>query len=136
MAVTLVGVALLLVLAAQAGILRPEVRVVAGAGLAAGLVAAGWRLNRRPGGRVGTIALAATGIATAYIDVIAITTIYGWASAPIGLVLAAVVAVAGLLLARRWDAEHLGLLVLVPLIGIAPVVADGFTPVSSASCWR
>jgi uncharacterized membrane protein len=127
-AVTLVGVALLLVLAAQAGILRPEVRLVAGAALAAVLVAAGWLLNRRPGGRVGAIALAATGIATAYIDVIAVTTIYGWVSAPVGLVLAAIVAVAGLLLARRWDTEHLGLLVLVPLIGLAPVVADGFTP--------
>ena len=119
---------LLLVLAAQAGILRPEVRVVAGAALAAVLVAAGWLLNRRPGGRVGAIALAATGIATAYIDVIAVTTIYGWVSAPVGLVMAAIVAVAGLLLARRWDTEHLGLLVLVPLIGLAPVVADGFTP--------
>jgi predicted membrane protein DUF2339 len=127
-AVTLVGVALLLVLAAQAGILRPEVRVAAGAALAAVLVAAGWLLNRRPGGRVGAIALAATGIATAYIDVIAVTTIYGWVSAPVGLVMAAIVAVAGLLLARRWDTEHLGLLVLVPLIGLAPVVADGFTP--------
>jgi uncharacterized membrane protein len=127
-AVTLVGVALLLVLAAQAGILRPEVRVVAGAALAAVLVAAGWLLNRRPGGRVGAIALAATGIATAYIDVIAVTTIYGWVSAPVGLMMAAIVAVAGLWLARRWDTEHLGLLVLVPLIGLAPVVADGFTP--------
>ena len=39
----------------------------------------GW-LNRRPGGRVGAIALAATGIAAAYIDVIAVTTIYGWVS--------------------------------------------------------
>ncbi|MGH3580539.1 MAG: DUF2339 domain-containing protein [Mycobacterium sp.] len=126
-AVTLVGVALLLVLAAQAGILRPEVRVFAGAALAAGLVGAAWRLKQRPGGRVGAIALAATGIAAAYIDVIAVTTVYDWVSPPIGLVIAAVVGCAGLLLARRWDTEHLGLLVLVPLIGLAPVVADGFT---------
>jgi uncharacterized membrane protein len=127
-AVTLVGVALLLVLAAQAGILRPGFRVVAGAALAAALVGVGWRLNAKPGGRVGAIALAATGIAAAYIDVIAVTTIYHWVAAPVGLVIAAVVAFGGLLLARRWDAQHLGSLVLVPLIGLGPVVADGFTP--------
>ena len=49
-AVTLIGVVLLLVLAAQAGILRPEMRVGAGAVLAVGLVAVGARINRRPGG--------------------------------------------------------------------------------------
>ena len=126
-AVTLVGVVLLLVLAAQAGILRPEFRVAAGAVLAGALVGAGWWLNTRRGGRVGAIALAATGIAAAYIDVIAITTIYAWVPAPVGLVLAAVVAGGGLTLARRWDSEQLGLLVLVPLIGLGPVVADGIT---------
>ncbi|MDT5311330.1 MAG: hypothetical protein QOE74_350 [Mycobacterium sp.] len=126
-AVTLVGVALLLVLAAQAGVLRPEFRVFAGAALAAGLVGAAWRLNGRPGGRVGAIALAATGIAAAYIDVIAVTTIYQWVPAPVGLAIAAAVAIAGLMLSRRWDTEHLGLLVLVPLLGLAPVVAGGIT---------
>jgi uncharacterized membrane protein len=126
-AVTLIGVVLLLVLAAQAGILRPEFRVTAGAVLAAALVGVAWWLNNRPGGRVGAIALAATGVAAAYIDVIALTTIYGWVSAPIGLILAAVIAGGGLTLARRWDSEHLGLLVVVPLIGLAPIVADGVT---------
>ncbi|MGA5540420.1 DUF2339 domain-containing protein [Mycobacterium sp. NPDC051198] len=126
-AVTLTGVVLLLVLAAQAGILRPEFRVGAGAVLAAGLVGAGWWLHRRPGGRVGAIALAATGVAAAYIDVIAVTTIYEWVAAPIGLLLAAVIGGGGLLLARRWNSEQLGLLVLVPLIALAPVVTDGVT---------
>ncbi|MDT5000390.1 MAG: hypothetical protein QOK12_2495 [Mycobacterium sp.] len=126
-AVTLVGVVLLLVLAAQAGILRPEFRVAAGAVLAGALVGVGWWLNTRPGGRVGAIALAATGIAAAYMDVIAVTTIYGWVTAPVGLVLAAIVAGGGLTLARRWDSEHLGLLVLVPLIALGPVVTDGIT---------
>lgn len=126
-AVTLVGVALLVVLAAQAGILRPEFRVVAGAAMAAGLVAVAWRLIERPGGRVGAIALAATGIAAAYLDVIAVTTIYHWVSAPAGLAIAGMVAVSGLMLSRRWDAERLGLLVLIPLLGLGPVVADGLT---------
>jgi Predicted membrane protein (DUF2339) len=126
-AVTLIGVVLLLVLAAQAGILRPEIRVGAGALLATGLVAAADWLYARPGGRVGAIALAATGIAAAYMDVIALTTIYGWVSAPVGLAVAAGIGGGGLTLARRWDSEHLGLLVLVPLVVLAPIVTGGIT---------
>ena len=126
-AVTLIGVVLLLVLAAQAGILRPEIRVGAGALLAGALVGVAVRLYTRPGGRVGAIALAATGIAAAYMNVIAVTTIYDWVSAPVGLVLAAVIGGGGLTLARRWDSQHLGLLVLVPLIVLAPIVTDGIT---------
>lgn len=125
--VTLIGVVFLLVLAAQAGILRPEIRVAAGVALAAGLLTAGVWLYARPGGRVGAIALAATGIAAAYIDVIAITTIYEWVSAPVGLVIAAGIGGAGLTLARRWDSQRLGLLVLVPLIALAPVVVGSVT---------
>ena len=126
-AVTLIGVVLLLVLAAQAGILRPEIRVGAGVVLAAALVAAAGWLYARPGGRVGAVALAATGIAAAYMDVIAVTTIYQWVPAPIGLAIAAVIGGGGLTLARHWDSQHLGLLVLVPLIALAPVVTDGIT---------
>jgi uncharacterized membrane protein len=126
-AVTLIGVVLLLVLAAQAGILRPEFRVAGGAVLAIALVAAGVWLYMRPGGRVGAIALAATGVAAAYMDVIAVTTIYDWVPAPVGLAIAAVIGGGGLTLARRWNSEHLGLLVLVPLIGLAPVATDGIT---------
>ncbi|WP_328855953.1 DUF2339 domain-containing protein [Williamsia herbipolensis] len=122
--VTLVGVVLLLVLAAQAGILRPEVRVGAGGLLAAALVAIGAR-DRRRGSRVGPIALVATGIGTAYLDIVATTRIYHWLPAAAGLVLAGVVALGGLSLARRWGSEHLALLVVVPLIGAAPFVAGG-----------
>ena len=126
-AVTLIGVVLLLVLAAQAGILRPEIRVAAGAALAAGLVGAAVWLKSRPGGRTGAIALAATGIAAAYMDVVAVTTIYEWVAAPVGLAVSAVIGGAGLALARRWSSEQLGVLVLVPLLVLAPVVVGGIT---------
>jgi uncharacterized membrane protein len=126
-AVTLVGVVLLLVLAAQAGLLRPEFRVAAGGGLAVALVSVAACLYRRPGGRVGAIALAATGIAAAYMDVIAVTSVYGWVSAPVGLLVAAIIGGGGLTLARRWDSQHLGVLVLVPLLVLAPVVVGGIT---------
>ncbi|MHA7649626.1 DUF2339 domain-containing protein [Mycobacterium sp. ML4] len=124
-AVTLIGVVLLLVLAAQAGLLRPEIRVAGGTALAGALVGVAGRLRGRPGGRTGAIALAATGIAAAYLDVIAVVTIYKWVSAPVGLLLAALVGGAGLALARRWDSEQLSLLVLVPLIALAPVLTHG-----------
>jgi uncharacterized membrane protein len=126
-AVTLIGVVLLVVLAAQAGILRPEIRVGAGALLAGGLVWVGTRLKRRSGGRVGAIALAATGIAAAYIDVIAVTSIYDWVAPAISLIIASAIGGSGLLLARRWDSEQLGLLVFVPLTILAPIVTDGIT---------
>jgi hypothetical protein len=95
--------------------------------LAGALVAAAGWLYARPGGRVGAIALAATGIAAAYMDVITVTTIYEWAPAPIGLAVAAVIGAGGLTLARRWDSQQLGLLVVVPLIALAPVVTGGIT---------
>lgn len=126
-AVTLIGVVLLVVLAAQAGLLAPPVRVAAGAVLAGALIAGALWLSARPDGRVGAIALAATGIATAYIDVIAVTTIYLWLPAAAGLVISAVIAGGGLTLARRWDSEQLALLVLVPLTVLAPVVVGDIT---------
>ncbi len=126
-AVTLVGVVLLVVLAAQAGILRPELRVGAGALLAGVLVGIGCWLSRRPGGRVGAIALAATGIAAAYIDIIAVATVYQWVPAAVALVLAAAVAGGGLTVARRWNSQQLALLVLVPLLALGPAVVGGVT---------
>ncbi len=60
-------------------------------------------------------------------DVIAVTTIYDWVAAPVGLVIAALIGGGGLTLARRWNSQHLGLLVLVPLIVLAPIVTDGIT---------
>ncbi|MGB3484434.1 MAG: DUF2339 domain-containing protein [Mycobacterium sp.] len=124
-AVTLIGVVMLLVLAAQAGLLAPPVRVAAGAVLAGALVAVAVVFNRRLGGRIGAISLAATGIAAAYMDVIAMTTIYEWMPPAAGLLLAAVIGGGGLGLARRWDSQQLGLLVLIPLAVLAPIVTDG-----------
>jgi uncharacterized membrane protein len=125
--VTLVGVVLLLVLAAQAGVLRPELRVAGGFALSVGLVAMSMRQQGRRGGRVGAIALAATGIAAAYMDVIAMTTVYHWIASPAGLLMAALVGGGGLTLARRWDSQHLAVLVFLPLLVLAPVITDGVT---------
>lgn len=121
-AVTLIGVVMLLVLAAQAGIFGPVPRVVAGAVFSAALVGAGMRVFRRPGGRVGGIALAATGFAGAYLDVVAMTTIYDWLHPVPGFAAALGVAAAGVGLAVQWRSQPLAVLVVAGAAVLAPFV--------------
>ncbi|WP_280437605.1 DUF2339 domain-containing protein [Nocardia carnea] len=121
-AVTLIGVVMLLVLAAQAGIFGPVPRVVAGAVFSAALVGAGMRVFRRPGGRVGGIALAATGFAGAYLDVVAMTTIYDWLHPVPGFAAALGIAAAGVGLAVQWRSQPLAVLVVTGAAGLAPFV--------------
>ncbi|MDF0531933.1 DUF2339 domain-containing protein, partial [Tsukamurella sp. 8J] len=122
--VTLIGVALLLALAAQAGLLGPAVRVGLGGTLAVALTGAALWSSTRPGGRVGAVALGATGAAAGYLDVVAATGIYGWLPPAVGLVLAGAIALGGLALAARWRSEWFGILVLAPLYVLAPALAD------------
>ena len=135
--VTMAGVAMLLVLAVQQGWFGPQARVTAGALLAAVLVALGVRggetdLRTRPVVGSASVALVATGAAAAYLDVVAVTTGYGWVPPGVGLVLSGLVAVGGLHLARRWDSELLAVLMVAGAAGLAPVVARDFTWVVSA----
>lgn len=122
-AVTLIGVVMLLVLAAQAGIFGPVPRVVAGAAFSAALVGAGVRVYRRTGGRVGGVALAATGFAGAYLDVIATTTIYDWLHPVPGFAVALGVAAAGVGLAVQWRSQALAVLVVAGAAVLAPFVS-------------
>ncbi|KXO95624.1 Predicted membrane protein (plasmid) [Tsukamurella tyrosinosolvens] len=121
--VTLIGVALLLVLAAQAGLLGPAVRVGLGTALAAGLLGAALWLHRRPGGRIGSAALAATGIAAAYLDTVAVTGIYEWVPPVVGLTLSGLIALGGLALAQRWRSQWLGIALYAPVHLLAPPLA-------------
>ena len=117
-AVTLIGVVLLLVLAAQAGILRPEFRVAAGAVLAVALVGtAGGSTRDRVDGSARSRWLPRVSPQPIWMSSPSPRSTTG-CSAPVGLILAAAIAGGGLTLARRWDSEHLGLLVMVPLIGL------------------
>ncbi len=126
-AITLVGVVMLLVLAAKAGLLRPEVRVGAGAVLAGVLAYAGHRINRRPGGRVGGVALVATGVAAAYLDIVAATSIYHWVHPAVGLAFAALVTGGGVATAMHWRSPHLAVVVNVACALTAPVLTHGLT---------
>ncbi|MFE3796619.1 DUF2339 domain-containing protein [Nocardia tengchongensis] len=121
-AVTLIGVVMLLVLAAQAGFFGPVPRVVAGAVFSGALIAAGARVFAKAGGRVGGIALAATGIAGGYLDVVAMTTLYKWLDPVVGYVVAFGIAAGGVALAMRWRSQGLAVLVLVGAALLAPFV--------------
>jgi uncharacterized membrane protein len=127
-AVTLLGVVLLLVLAVQRGWLGPLPRVLAGAGFGLALAGGGVWLHRKPAGRTGAVALAATGMATLYLDVVAATTLYEFLPVAAGLGAGLVVAVGGLLLAVRWESSLLACAVVVGCVVCAPMITWGFTP--------
>ncbi|CAM2899299.1 DUF2339 domain-containing protein [Skermania piniformis] len=125
--VTLIGVALLLVLAAQAGFFGPIPRVIGGGLLAVALVEAGRRVYGRAGGRVGGIALAATGIAAAFLDIVAMTTIYHWLTPAVGLTVALAITAGGVALATHWQTQQLALIVVGGAAALAPVVTGGLS---------
>jgi hypothetical protein len=134
--VTLAGVAMLLALAMQHGWFGPVPRVVAGGLLAVGLVLAGHLVRSREAraGRstAGPVAIAATGYAAAYLDIVAMTTIYDFVPVAPGLVLAALVAGSGLLLAWRWASELLAVITVLGAAVLGPAVAGEISWVVSA----
>ncbi|MEV6873896.1 DUF2339 domain-containing protein [Amycolatopsis sp. NPDC051128] len=127
-AVTLLGVVLLLVLAVQRGWLGPLPRVLVGAAFGLALTGVGGWLHRKPAGRTGAFALAATGIATLYLDVLAATSLYEFLPMLAGLAAGLAIAVGGLLVAVRWESPLLASAVVVGCVVCAPVITRGFTP--------
>lgn len=141
-AITLIGVAFLLALAIQMGFFGPLARVVSGALLAVALVGAAVLVRHRPSGTIGALGLAATGIATAYLDVLSVTRIYEWVPLPLGMVLAGLIALGGVLLARAWDSQLLavvavvGVALMAPFVGFAHgLLTGGFLLVLVAATW-
>ncbi|MEN3123740.1 DUF2339 domain-containing protein [Janibacter sp. LM] len=141
-AITLIGVAFLLALAIQMGYFGPVARVVSGALLAGALVGAAVLVRRRPAGTVGALGLASTGIATAYLDVLAVTYVYAWVPLAVGMVLAGLIALGGVLLARAWDSQLLatiavlGVALMAPFVGIDHGLLTGaFLLVLTAATW-
>ncbi len=123
-AVTLLGVVLLLVMAVQQGWIGPLGRVLGGAGLGVALLAcAGWvRRHSVEHGRAGAFALAATGIATLYLDVLAATVLYAQLPLLVGLGLALGIAGGGLWLADRWASQTLAIGVVLGCAACAPLL--------------
>jgi uncharacterized membrane protein len=124
--VTLLGVVLLMALAASRGWFAPPVRVAGGALLGVVLIALALRLHRKAEARVGALALAGTGFATLYLVVAAATDLYEYLAPTPALLIALVVAAGGLGLADRWRAQLLGVGVVVGAALLAPVLVWGW----------
>lgn len=125
--ITLIGVVLLLVLAAQAGLLSPPLRVAGGALLAVALVAGGLWIGRRENKRTGAAALVATGIAAGLLDVLAAANLYHWLPMIAALILVAVIAAGGFAIAAQWRNQSLAVTIGVALVVLAPFLTHGFT---------
>lgn len=131
-AITLIGVVMMLVIAAHAGMLSPEVRVAGGALLSIVLIGAALWIHDRPGGSIGGVALAGTGIAGLFIVTVAVTTFYEWLPVMGGLALTGAIAVSSAALAMRWNSELLAVGVTLAVAALAPVLTGG---VSDSLVW-
>lgn len=120
--ITLIGVVMMLVLAAQAGYFGPAARVGAGSALSVVLIAAGVRLFGRTGGRTGAVALATTGFAGLFMVVVATTDYYHWLSPIAGLALAGSVATGAVTLSTYWRSQPMTVLAFLAIVGLAPFI--------------
>ncbi|WP_444876300.1 DUF2339 domain-containing protein [Actinomycetospora aeridis] len=142
-ATTVLGVVMLLVLAAGRGWFGPEARVIGGAVLGLALVGVGAWVRRRAG-RIhgsspaalplpqetpaGAVALVATGVAALFLADVAAVALFDFLPLAVGAPLALVVTAGGLALADRWRHRGLALGVLVASALAAPLVVGAPTP--------
>lgn len=127
-AVTLLGVVMLLVLAASRGWFSPGARLVAGAALGVVLIGLAAWLHRKETARTGAAALAGTGVAALYLVVGSATAQYEYLPPVIGLLLAVLVAAGGLGLADVWRLQALAIGAVVGAAVLAPFVTQGWVP--------
>jgi len=130
-ATTVLGVVLLLVLAAGRGWFGPEARVVGGAVLGLALVGIGVRVRRRAGDAAvpsAAVALAATGVAALFLTVAAAVALFGFLPLALAAPFALAVTAGGLVLADHWRHQGLALGVLIAAGVSAPLVVGGPTP--------
>lgn len=104
----MVGVAFLVVLAAQYGYFGPEIRTLGAAVLGAALISGGVFVRQRDRKNFGAPALVVTGIAAIFLSIYSASALYGWLPPLAGTLLCAGVGVAGLALALTWDDEVIG----------------------------
>lgn len=125
--VTLIGVVLLLVMAAREGILTPGVRVAGGTVLAGILAGVAHWVRPRPGGRVGSLSLMITAVAIAFFGVVAMTRIYEWIPLWAGFALALLVALVAGARAMTWDERLMYVAVVIGVAVLAPCLTEGVT---------
>ncbi|MEJ3655773.1 DUF2339 domain-containing protein [Actinomycetes bacterium KLBMP 9759] len=131
-AVTLLGVVMLMVFAAARGWFPPEARIALGGVLGVALVGLAMWLHRRETARTGALAVAGTGFATLYLVVAAATNVFEYLDPVVAVVLALVVAGAGLGIADLWRSQLLACGVVVGAVVLAPALAWGWVLVALA----
>ena len=121
--VTLVGIAFILVLAAQYGYFGPAPRTISAAGLGVVLAALAFVLHRRDADNAGGPALLATGMAAGFLSLVAGTTLYHLMPGVLGLVLAGLLGIAVSVVAALWRSEWLACLAIAAALVIGPWVS-------------
>lgn len=131
-AITLIGVAFVLVLP-QDGVLGPVPRAGLGITLAVAAVAAAvWQHSRDPK-NIGAQALMATGVASAFLCIVAVTVLFagpdgrGMLPPLAGLLLAGLVSVGGVWVATRWQSQWLAVLAILGSLLLAPYLVGDDT---------
>ena len=105
--ITLVGVAFILVLAAQSGYFGPLARTIACGALGGVLAAAAFLIRRRDTENAGAHALLATGAAAGYLSLYAAGTLYEFVPSWVALTGTAVLGLAVVAIAVRWKSQWL-----------------------------
>lgn len=130
-AVTLIGVALVLMLPlGDDAFLSPIARTAIGLGLAAAAVAAAVWQHRTDTENVGAQALLGTGVASTFLCVLALTVRFTdpegrpLVSVTPGLVMAGLVGVGGLWMARSWRSQWLAILAVLGSLLLAPWIGS------------
>ncbi|WP_232661317.1 DUF2339 domain-containing protein [Pseudonocardia sp. TRM90224] len=131
-AVTLLGVVMLMVFAAARGWFPPEARIALGGVLGVVLVGLAMWLHRKETARTGALALAGTGFATLYLVVAAAMNVFGYLDPWAAVIIALVVAGAGLGIADLWRSQLLACGVVVGAVALAPALAWGWMLVALA----
>lgn len=128
-AITLIGVALVMMMP-QDGFLGPLPRTAIGLGLAAAAVVAAIWQHRADPKNLGAQALLATGIASTFLVLVALTAIFEnpdgrplLAVVP-GLALAGLVSLAGVWMAGQWRSQWLAVLAVLGSLLLAPFLGD------------
>jgi uncharacterized membrane protein len=121
--VTLVGIAFILVLAAQYGYFGPAPRTISAAGLGVVLSIGAFLLRRRDADNAGGPALLATGMAAAFLSLVAGTTLYHLMPGALGLLLAGLLGIAVSVVAALWRSEWLACLAIAAALVIGPWVS-------------
>src|SRR5262249_47595891 len=132
--VTVLGVVFFFVLAVNRGWIGPGLRVTFGAVASGGVLAAGLWLKRKYGETYSSLAAAGARIAGWYGTLLAATSLYDLVPKPLALVLAGLIASAGVAVSIAWSAQILAAIGLVGAMVVPALVAfdGGLTRIGTA----